>query len=148
MTADVQWWLLVVGVVAGARLCLLVVTELRRRDDEISEAELLAESTWIARTLGEDGRNVDPAVAEQVLRAHRRYLGLPRPDALVDPAAFGEGYVANPDEEVVASWPDERVGTPATEATDETEEPDEPARASVTASTAPSRPTPADHPTS
>jgi hypothetical protein len=61
-----------------------VLAESSRRDREIGDEELEAEAAWIARSLGQP--LVDPAIASEVLHAHRRYLGYPPPDALVDPA--------------------------------------------------------------
>lgn len=84
MSAEFNWWLLIVGIVAGGALTWLVLADSNRRDAEISDEELAAEAAWIARSLGQP--LVDADVAEEVLRAHRRYLGFPPPDALVDPA--------------------------------------------------------------
>ena len=83
MSAEFNWWLLIVGVVAGAALTWLVVAETSRRDREVGERELPAEAAWIARSVGRPG--IDAQAAEDVLRAHRRYLGFPPPDVLVDP---------------------------------------------------------------
>ncbi len=76
-------WLLLVGLVAGGALTWLVLGELSRRDEEIDEREMRAEATWLADTLARPV--LDAALAEDVLRAHRRYLGYPPPDALVSP---------------------------------------------------------------
>ncbi|MEI7742481.1 MAG: hypothetical protein WCK58_01890 [Chloroflexota bacterium] len=84
MSADFNWWLVVVGLVAGVALTWLVMADSTRRDDEVHEAETRAEAAWIARNL--DDPLVDAPVAERLLAAHRRYLGFPPPDALVDPA--------------------------------------------------------------
>jgi hypothetical protein len=85
MSAEFDWWLLIVGVVAGAGLTWLVLADSSRRDQDILERELPAEAGWLSRTLADEGFDVDPDLAEAILRAHRRYLGLPPPDALVDP---------------------------------------------------------------
>lgn len=82
-----NWWLLIVGLVAGVVLTWLVLAESNRRDEEISDEELAAEAGWIARTLAEPGLDADRV--ERVLRAHRRYLGFPPPDALVPAAEEG-----------------------------------------------------------
>jgi hypothetical protein len=84
MSAEFNWWLLLVGLVAGGALTWLVLADSRRRDQEIDEVEISAEAGWIARTL--DDPRLDGDQAERVLRAHRRYLGFPPPDTLVDPA--------------------------------------------------------------
>jgi hypothetical protein len=84
MSTDFNWWLLVVGIVAGGALTWLVLADSRRREQEVGDEELTAEAGWIARTL--DDPLLDAGQAERVLRAHRRYLGFPPPDTLVDPA--------------------------------------------------------------
>ncbi len=86
MSAEFNWWLLIVGLVAGGALTWLVLADSNRREQEISEEELSAEAAWIARTLAEPLTDAD--LVERVLRAHRRYLSFPPPDALVDPEAL------------------------------------------------------------
>jgi hypothetical protein len=85
MNAEFNWWLLIVGIVAGAGLAWLVLAESTRRERDQDEQELPAEAAWIARTMADHGAPVTDAQAEAVLRAHRTYLGFPPPDALVDP---------------------------------------------------------------
>ena len=103
MSAEFNWWLLILGIVVGAVLTWLVLADSNRRDQEQAEDELAAEAGWIARSLGRP--QVDAEVAEEILRAHRRYLGFPPPDALVDPAELvpaadppeATGRVTSPD---------------------------------------------------
>lgn len=83
MSAEFNWWLLIVGIVAGGALTWLVLADSSRRDREIGDEELSAEAAWIARSVARPG--VDAEVAEAVLRSHRRYLGFPPPDTLVTP---------------------------------------------------------------
>jgi hypothetical protein len=83
VTGEFHYWVIIVGLIAGAGLTWLVMSETTRRDDEIGEVELEAEAAWIANAM--DDPFVDDEVAARVLRAHRRYLGFPPPDALVDP---------------------------------------------------------------
>jgi hypothetical protein len=78
MSAEFNWWLLIVGVVAGAALTWLVVSDSTRREREVGERELPAEAAWIARSVGQPG--IDADAAEAILRAHRRYLGRSRRD--------------------------------------------------------------------
>lgn len=85
MNAEFNWWLLIVGVVVGAVLTYLVLADSARREHDVVEREVPAEAAWLARTLADEGRPVDADTTEAVLRAHRRYLQLPPPDALVDP---------------------------------------------------------------
>ena len=49
--AEFQWWLLLVGLVAGGGLVAVVSMEGRRREQDISELEQRAEATWIADQL-------------------------------------------------------------------------------------------------
>jgi hypothetical protein len=99
VTGDFNFWLIIVGLIAGAALTWLVMAETTRRDQDIAERELEAEAGWIANTLGDP--LVDAEVAEHVLRAHRRYLGFPPPDALVDP----DELVALPQDDAPADTP-------------------------------------------
>jgi hypothetical protein len=81
--AEFQWWLLLVGLVAGGGLVAVVMTDGRRRDEDVGELERRAEATWITQRLSGHRRSVDPRVVEAVLGAHREYLTLPPPDQLV-----------------------------------------------------------------
>jgi hypothetical protein len=81
--AEFQWWLLIVGIVAGGGLVAVVFMESSRRDADLSDEESRAEATWIAGWLAGEGRSIDGDDAFAVLRAHREYLRLPAPDAIV-----------------------------------------------------------------
>ena len=87
--AEFQWWLLLVGLVAGGGLVAVVSMEGRRREQDIGELEQRAEAGWIAEQLdahaGREGarRGPDAATVEAVLRAHREYLSLQPPDRLI-----------------------------------------------------------------
>jgi hypothetical protein len=81
--AEFQWWLLLVGLVAGGGLVAVVMTDGRRREEDVGALERRAESTWIAQRLSGRRRSVDPGLVEAVLGAHREYLALPPPDQLV-----------------------------------------------------------------
>jgi hypothetical protein len=87
--AEFQWWLLIVGLVAGGGLVAVVSMDSRRREDDISELERQAEATWIADQLAYR-EAVDPATVEAVLRAHREYLSLLPPDRLIVEEADAE----------------------------------------------------------
>jgi hypothetical protein len=83
LMAEFQWWLLIVGLVAGGGLVAVVSMDARRREEDIVELERRAEATWIAsRLIGRD-RDLDASTVESVLRVHREYLSLPPPDRLV-----------------------------------------------------------------
>lgn len=78
--AEFQWWLLLVGLVAGGGLVAVVFLDGARREQDVDEAELPAEARWIADRLAMRGYGVDPDTAEAVLREHREYRQLPPPD--------------------------------------------------------------------
>jgi hypothetical protein len=80
--AEFQWWLLIVGLVAGGGLVAIVFMESTRNDWDVAEDERRAEATWISQWLASEGRTIDGDDAEAVLRAHREYLELPPPDRL------------------------------------------------------------------
>jgi hypothetical protein len=82
--AEFQWWLLIVGLVAGGGLVAVVSMDGRRREEDVGELERRAEATWIAaRVAGRRERSIDRRTVEAVLRAHQEYLSLPPPDELV-----------------------------------------------------------------
>jgi len=74
MNAEFNWWLLIVGLVAGAGLVWLVIADWSRREEDVAEDERAVESAWIAQSLRERGTDLDPDAAEQVLALHRDYL--------------------------------------------------------------------------
>jgi len=81
--AEFQWWLLLVGLVAGGGLVAVVSMDARRREEDLSELERRAEATWIADQLDRrEGGAPDAYTVETVLHAHRAYLALPPPDRL------------------------------------------------------------------
>jgi len=107
--AEFQWWLLLVGLVAGGGLVAIVSMDSRRREEDLSDAERRAEATWIADRLYAQDPSLDPDTVEAVLRVHREYLSLPAPDRLnidgqphhldgrpmapaFDPAPFGSSH--------------------------------------------------------
>jgi len=111
--AEFQWWLLLVGLVAGGGLVAVVSMDGRRREQDIGELEQRAEATWIADQLAAHGarggrgaaRGPDAATVEDVLRAHREYLSLQPPDRLIveadddlEPLALGRDADREPDE--------------------------------------------------
>ncbi|HKF85679.1 MAG TPA: hypothetical protein VKB30_07825 [Candidatus Limnocylindrales bacterium] len=106
MAAEFNWWLLIAGVLAGGLLTWLVLADTTRHEREIADEELSAEAAWIARAVG--GR-VDAPLAEDVLRAHRRYLGFPPPDVLAPadelPALQVDGLALEPPPDLVEADP-------------------------------------------
>jgi hypothetical protein len=81
--AEFQWWLLLVGLVAGGGLVAIVSMDSRRREEDLAEVERRAEATWIAERLYARDASLDPDTVEAVLRIHREYLALPPPDRLL-----------------------------------------------------------------
>ena len=79
--AEFQWWLLLVGLVAGGGLVAVVTMDGRRREQDLEELERRAETNWISERLAGSGRWVDGETVDEVLRLHREYLGMPPPDA-------------------------------------------------------------------
>ena len=81
--AEFQWWLLILGLVAGGGLVAVVSMDGRRREEDLRELERQAEATWIADQLSGWEQDLDARTVERVLRAHREYLALPPPDRLI-----------------------------------------------------------------
>ena len=84
MTSEFSWWLLIVGLVIGAGLVWLVLSDSNRRESEITEEELPKEAAWIAEVVTQSGRRLDPETAEAVLRLHKTYLASLPPDEVDD----------------------------------------------------------------
>jgi hypothetical protein len=82
--AEFNVWLLIVGLVAGAGLVWVVMMDGRRRESEIDAIELPREAAWLSAVLAEDGYEVSPETAEQLLLLHRAYLAAPPPDPVID----------------------------------------------------------------
>jgi hypothetical protein len=87
--ADFQWWLLLVGLVAGGGLVAVLSMDGKRREQDLDDLERTAEANWIAERLTDSARELDGPTVESVLRLHRDYLGLPPPDVLLDRAPDG-----------------------------------------------------------
>lgn len=101
--AEFQWWLLIVGVVAGAGLVAVVFMDGARREVDIAEDERGAEATWISSSLPAEGRAVDRDDIEAILRVHGEYLRLPPPDRLV-PAVSAVPGSKDADAETALPW--------------------------------------------
>jgi hypothetical protein len=90
MNAEFNVWLLVVGLIVGAGLVWLVVMDSRRRETEIDATERPREAAWLSQVMAEDGFDVSPEAAEQLLLLHRAYLGAPPPDEVVEDPPIDE----------------------------------------------------------
>jgi hypothetical protein len=115
VSAEFNWWLLIVGLVAGGALTWVVLADSTRREREIGDQERAAEAAWISRTLDDQG--LDPDRVARVLAAHRRYLGFPPPDALVAPDELA------PDDELGAQGAEPPAAPPAIEVASRVEAP-------------------------
>ena len=80
--AEFQWWLPLLGLVVGGGIVAVVYLDGARREQDIEDAELPAEATWISERLSERGHGVDAATVERVLLEHRSYRLEPPPDRL------------------------------------------------------------------
>jgi hypothetical protein len=87
VNAEFNVWLLIVGLVVGAGLVWLVMMDGRRRESEIDAEELPREAAWLSAVLFEDGFDVSPEAAEQLLLLHRAYLAAPPPEPVVEEVA-------------------------------------------------------------
>jgi hypothetical protein len=85
MNAEFNWWLLIVGLVVGAALTWLVMSESVRRDIDVTEAEQRGEARWISALVSGAGRPIAPERVEEILRLHREYLAAPPPDDPIEP---------------------------------------------------------------
>lgn len=92
---EFEWWTLIVGLVVGGTVVGLLTTMFARRDEDLEADEREAEAIFIANHLAAGGVPVDPELVARVLDAHREYLNLPAPIAIV-PAEEGpaEGHAA------------------------------------------------------
>jgi hypothetical protein len=84
VNAEFNVWLLIVGLVVGAGLVWVVMMDGRRQETEVDAAELPREAAWLSAVLAEDGYEVSPEAAEELLLLHRAYLGAPPPDPIMD----------------------------------------------------------------
>ena len=120
--AEFQWWLLLVGLVAGGGLVAIVSMDGRRREEDLAELEQRAEATWIAERLSSRDADLDPGTVASVLRLHREYLSLPPPDRLLvdgEPVALdGQPFETEPSDGDPDREPDE-VGDDGGRGTDE-----------------------------
>jgi hypothetical protein len=99
MTAEFNWWLLLLGLVVGGGLTWLVLAETRRREQDLEDDELPDEAAWIESRIAEEGDAVPIELIERVVQLHRAYLEVvPRSEW--------------PDEEWPADWQAEEPAAP------------------------------------
>ena len=95
--AEFQWWLLLVGLVAGGGLVAVVSMDGRRREEDLDDLERRAEANWIAERLTSLDPGLDSRTVESVLRLHRDYLSLPPPDRLMVEGEAADGAPSDGD---------------------------------------------------
>jgi hypothetical protein len=110
--AEFQWWLLIVGLVAGGAFVAALSMDASRRAADLEPDERAAEATFIAEQLASDGRILDRETVAAVLAAQETYLKLPPPDRLEptwdsgdrhadrQPHEVGDGRGGRPDEDL------------------------------------------------
>jgi len=109
MNVQVDWWLLLVGLAIGAGLTWLVLAELRRHEDDVSDGERRAEAAWIVDMLAASGTEADVDGILDVLRLHRTFLASVPPN---DPTwTSGDPPWSDPPE--AGDRPDAGTGTDA-----------------------------------
>ena len=99
MTAEFNWWLLLLGLVVGGGLTWLVLAETRRREQDLEESELAEEAAWLEARMAEEGTPMPADTLERVVQLHRAYLAIvPPSDPLDDEwqSAEPEAAVAEP----------------------------------------------------
>src|SRR5258708_28703545 len=77
--AEFQWWLLLVGLVAGGGLVAVVTMDGRRREDDLADRERQAEAHWLAQRVHGLDRDIDGRTLAPILRIHPPTLSLPPP---------------------------------------------------------------------
>jgi hypothetical protein len=80
VNAEFNVWLLIVGLVVGAGLVWVVMMDGRRREADVDAFERPREAAWLSAVLAEDGYDVSPEAAQELLLLHRAYLDAPPPD--------------------------------------------------------------------
>ena len=116
MNAEFNWWLLIVGLVIGAGLVWLILSDSARREVDVTRRERAAEARWIAAELRRAGHSIDDDEVADVLDLHAGYLEAPPPD---DPDGIAEPAPADAPAEPAPSvaeqapdtldWPGERM---------------------------------------
>lgn len=74
MTEQYIGWALVVGITLGAAAVWFVMGRLPRRSDDVTAEERAEEARWISRAIELRGGFAPPALVDEVLELHGRYL--------------------------------------------------------------------------
>ena len=95
VNGEFNWWLLIVGLVVGAGLVWLVVSDSRRREVDEAEAEREGEALWIGEAMRDAGRGVADRDVLDILRLHAAYLAASPPDDVWDDAGTAEAETSD-----------------------------------------------------
>jgi hypothetical protein len=90
MTAEFNWWLLLLGLIVGGGLTWLVLAETRRREQDLEDDELADEAVWLEARMAEEGNPLPAETIERVMQLHRAYLSIAPPDDSPDADWFDE----------------------------------------------------------
>jgi hypothetical protein len=118
MTAEFNWWLLLLGLVVGGGLTWLVLADTRRREQDLEDDELAEEAAWLEARMAEEGQPLPAETLERVVRLHRAYLAIEPPDDAPDEEWRPEepATPARPDPSPrPATPPEDERGNPSTE---------------------------------
>jgi hypothetical protein len=74
MTEQYIGWALVAGIALGATVVYFVFGHLPRRSDDVGADERAEEARWISRAIESRGGYAPPALVDEVLELHGRYL--------------------------------------------------------------------------
>ena len=110
MTEQYIGWALVVGIALGAAVVWFVLGRLPRRSEDVTVEERAAEARWISQAIESRGGIAPPALVDEVLELHTRYLEGPPLDVRPTPPILVTGRApASHDEPTSeeASDPDE-----------------------------------------
>jgi hypothetical protein len=90
MTAEFNWWLLLLGLVVGGGLTWLVLADTRRREQDLLDDELPEEAAWLEARMAEEGQPLSADTLQRVLQLHRAYLAIAPPDDVAEDAWQGD----------------------------------------------------------
>ena len=99
MTAEFNWWLLLLGLVVGGGLTWLVLADTRRREQDLEDDELPDEAAWIEARMADEGDALPAETIQRVVQLHRAYLAIAPSDEGTDenwPPEESEAVPADP----------------------------------------------------
>jgi hypothetical protein len=136
MISEFNWWLLLLGLVVGGGLTWLVLSETRRREQDLEDDELPEEAEWLEARLAEEGQPLPLDTIARVVQLHREYLAIVPPSDGVDEWRPDE-LAGTSVEARTAGWDAPSAGSP-----EDDSPPQPPPERTATELTAPERPTP------